>query len=89
MQHPPCESGHGQYDKPHSARAIGQRGRSRRNQTTSFAHWNRRDGNKIARQSQAQGGRPAMLEAVPIDIALWGMIVCLAIKTAQWIAIAF
>jgi hypothetical protein len=31
----------------------------------------------------------AMLEAVPIDIALWGMIVCLAIKTAQWIAIAF
>jgi hypothetical protein len=24
-----------------------------------------------------------MLEAVPIDIALWGMIVCEAIKTAQ------
>ena len=31
----------------------------------------------------------AMLEAVQIDIALWGMIACLAIKAAQWIAIAF
>ena len=30
-----------------------------------------------------------MLEAVQIDIAPWGMIACLAIKAAQWIAIAF
>ena len=29
-----------------------------------------------------------MLEAVQIDIALWGMIACLEIKTWQWIAIA-
>ena len=26
----------------------------------------------------------AMLEAVQIDIALWGMIACLAVKAAQW-----
>jgi len=25
-----------------------------------------------------------MLEAIQIDIALWGMIICLAIKAAQW-----
>jgi len=30
-----------------------------------------------------------MLEADQIDIALWGMIICLAIKATQWIAIAF
>ena len=43
----------------------------------------------LPRQSRTHGGETAMLEAVQIDIALWGMIACLAIKAAQWIAIAF
>jgi len=30
-----------------------------------------------------------MREVVQIDLALWGMIVCLAIKAAQWIEYAF
>ena len=43
----------------------------------------------LPHQSRTQDGETAMLEAVQIDIALWGMIACLAIKAAQWIAIAF
>jgi len=30
-----------------------------------------------------------MLEALQIDLALWGMMICLAIKAAHWIEYAF
>jgi hypothetical protein len=60
-----------------------------RNQTTSFAHWNQRNENHIAPPKSDARWETAMLEAVQIDIALWGMIACLAIKATQWIAIAF
>jgi hypothetical protein len=30
-----------------------------------------------------------MREAVQIDFAMWGMIICLAIKAGQWIGYAF
>jgi hypothetical protein len=30
-----------------------------------------------------------MREAVQIDLALWGMIICLAMKAAHWIEYAF
>jgi hypothetical protein len=30
-----------------------------------------------------------MLEALQINFALWGMIICLAIKASQWIEYAF
>jgi hypothetical protein len=40
-------------------------------------------------QSLTQGEETAMLEAVQVNIALWGMIICLAVKAAQWIEYAF
>jgi hypothetical protein len=44
---------------------------------------------KLPAKVRRKVGDRHMLEAVLIDIALRGMIVCEAIKTAQWIAIAF